>query len=556
MRRDVWWVALLAFASACLVSTNIWENGDIQLKWWAIRAWADFQFPDFPPNHHNMRWGMTIPAVAWVRLFGGGGLSYLLLNHVVFALTTAGLYALVRQLTTPLVAALALGVWLVNPITQSLPSNLMPELYSIAYPLAALLVLRHAYATGSRWSYVWAVVLMFAAYGAKETNVFFMPGWGLYELFRRRWGNVALMVAVFGACVLVETVAVNALMSESHIWLGRAQAILQAGHLDEMSTDWIYQPIDLITRWGFIAETNLDRLEFFPKALYWAFFIVSAWKGWRWLRARTLLPPPGELGPNGVAGGEVISVAWAMGLSFAFFTTFFVLSLDPLILGQPLNDRYLWPLLLPAIVVLSVALKAGLARAEIAGAGFLGFVGAAQRLAAPWVSGRAALVGMAAIAAACTLARWPIELGSTMIRRHGFAPPYATFGAQNYYDLARQRLLDGCTLVFSRPRPAQAVLIHAFDFRDIAPPLDLYDQRLESLSVRGRRLRGWSVPRSEWPLLAGKLYVEPDNAAFRPFALRLEGGACARTYYMGQGDIHPRDQDIEGQLAPPPPVSP
>ncbi len=259
------WVALLAFVSACLVATSIWENGDIELKWWAVKAWAEFQFPNFPPNHHNMRWAITIPAAIWVRLTGDGAVNYLLLNHVVFALTTAGLYLLIKRLTTPLVAIAALALWLVNPVAYSLPSNLMPEVYSMIYPVAALLLVRRSYETGSRWAYVWAIVMMFLAYGAKETNIFFMPGWGLYEILHRRWKNVALIIGVFGGLLIVETLIINALLSGSHIMFGRAQAIMQAGHLSEMTTDWIYQPIDLLTRWGFNAETNFDRLEYFPR---------------------------------------------------------------------------------------------------------------------------------------------------------------------------------------------------------------------------------------------------------------------------------------------------
>lgn len=551
--RDSAWVALLALISVMLVSTNIWENGDIELKWWPIKAWANFEFPDFPPNHHNMRWGITFPALLFVRLFGEGAFVYLMVTHVVFALTTAILYALTRMLTTPLVAALMLGIWLINPVARELPSNLMPEVYSMIYPAAALLLVRNAYATGSRWSFAWAVVMMFFAYGAKETNIFFMPGWGLYELIRRKWLNVALIVGVFGACLLVETVVVNLLLSDSHLVLGRPQAILQAGHLDEMSTDWVYQPIDLLTRWWFNAQTNLDRLEFFSKAIYWAFFIITGWTAWRWVRARTLLPPPSALGPMAAPGGEVISIAWAMGLSFAFCTTFFILSWDPLILGQPLNDRYLQPLLVPAHVVLAVALKLGIERVASARAGWMGALGALHRLAEPLASARHVSV-LLAIAAFCTLTRWGIELGIVTIRRDGFDQPYTTFTAQAYFDEARQQVLDGCTLVFPRMRPAQMLLIHSFAYREITPSLALYRLQMDGLIIDDRRLRVWPLPPEDHPSIADKLDGRSDvPGAFAPFALRLEGGTCASAYYYGNGDINPRDQPIAPRIHDPPP---
>lgn len=565
MRDTVWrdslWVALLAFASVCLVATTIWENGDIELKWLAIKAWADGAFPAFQANHHNLRWGMTLPAVVFVKLFGGTALTYLLLNHVIFALTSAGLYALIRKLTTPLVAAIALGVWLIDPVVYSLPSNLMPEIWTMFYLVAALLLLQKAYETGSRWIYATAIVVLFLMYGAKETNVFFMPGIGLYELIRRRWTNVAIMVGVFAACLLVETLIVNAALAESHIMFGRAQAIIAGGHLNEMSEEWPYQWSDLFTRWLFYAETNFDRLEYFAKVIYWAFFFATIWKAWTWIRARTLLPPPGELG-KGAPGGEVISAAWAMGLAFAFFSSFFILGLNPLMLGQPLNDRYLWPLLVPAHVVLSVAAKAGLDRVGDSQEGFSGFVGKLQRLLAPLTAGHVALISLAAIAAFTTIARWPIEIASEKIRRQGFEQPYTIFQANHYFGEIRQHLLDGCTLVFPRPRPAQTALIHSFPFKAFDPILSLYSEKqdgLDGLSVEGHTLRTWSVPREQWNVLEGKLYAIIDDAeavGFKPFAIRMENaGDCDKAYWLGQVDIAPQDQVLEGKITPPAPQS-
>ena len=556
--RDSLWVAFLAFASACLVATSIWENGDIELKWLAIKAWADGQFPAFAPNHHNMRWGITLPAVAFVKLFGGTALTYLLLNHIVFALTTAGIYALIRKLTTPLVAAIALAMWLINPVAYSLPSNLMPEVWTMVYLVGGLLLLRKAYETGSAWTYAAAIAMFFLMYGAKETNVFFMPGLGLYEIFRRNWRNVAIMVGVFGAMLAVETLIVNAALSDSHILFGRAQAIVQAGHLNEMSNDWPYQWSDLFTRWLFYAETNFDRLEYFAKVLYLAFFLATAWKVWTWIAARSLMPPAGELGPNGVPGGEAISATWAMGLAFAFFSSFFILKLNPLMLGQPLNDRYLWPLLVNAYVVLAVALKAGLARMADARKGFAGIFGKLQRVSAPVTMGHAALLSLAVIAAFTTAARWPIEIAAMKIRRQGYDQPYTVFQANQYFGGIRQHLLDGCTLVFPRPRPVQTALIHTFPYEAVTPIMRLYSENqhgLDGLSVEGRVLRVWAVPEREQRALEGKLYVALGHPGFKPHAMRMQNaGSCDKTYWLGQVDIAPQDQLIEGSIGDPPPL--
>lgn len=544
--REIAWIAALAFVSVCLVSSNIWENGDIEAKWWAAKAWADGQFPQFQANHHNLRWAITLPASLWIMAFGGGALSYLLLNHLVFAAATAALYAVIRALTTRLIALIAFAVWMINPLTQSLPSNLMPEIYSIAYVTLAILLLLRAYASGSRWTYAAAIAVMFLAYGAKETNIFFMPGLGLYELWRRRWINVAIICGVFGAMLVAETVAINVILSESHLMFGRYEATVQGGHLDEMGTAWVYQPIQLLTRWLWDAETNLDRLEYYNKLIYWAFFILSFWAAWRWLRARTWLPPASAIGPNAAPGGEAISASWAMGLAYAFCTAFFILDLDPLTLGQPLNDRYIWPLLPPAMIVLSVALKAAVDHAK---AGSV--LSRAQKLAEPLSLGRAGLVSLALIAGFATLTRAAIEFAIVEIRRDGFEQPYTTLTVAPYFAEARRQILDGCTIVSPRQRPVRAVLTQAFPHHALTPSEQVLSADLDGLQIESRTLHVWPLPREDWPLFEGKLYFDPSLADFQPFAFKLEGGQCEAVYYWGHGDMHPRNQHIEGRVAAP-----
>ena len=65
----------------------------------------------------------------------------------------------------------------------------------------------------------------------------------------------------------------------------------------------------------------------------------------------------------------------------------FIAGTIPLILGQPLNDRYLWPLLIPAYVVLSVLLKVWLDQTADARKGIGGFVSGLTRSLSPFASG-------------------------------------------------------------------------------------------------------------------------------------------------------------------------
>jgi hypothetical protein len=111
--------------------------------------------------------------------------------------------------------------------------------------------------------------------------------------------------------------------------------------------------------------------------------------------------------------------------------------------------------------------------------------------------------------------------------------------------------------VFTRTRPAHVILIHAFPHSALRPSerMVVMSDSLDGLSVEGRQLRVWPLPRAEWDAFAGKLHFEPTLPNFQPYALRLDGGGrCDRTYYVGNGDIHPRDQPVDSNIAGPPDV--
>jgi hypothetical protein len=332
-----------------------------------------------------------------------------------------------------------------------------------------------------------------------------------------------------------------------------------------METQWAYKPVDLFARWLVpfperdATLTKMDLLGYFSKALFWIFFIITAWKAWTWARARTLAPPKSQIGAAGVEGEEAIPIAWAMGLSYAFFTSFFILSFHPLVLGQPLIDRYLWPLLPPVLVTLAAALRAGLERANDAKGGVLAFVSRARRSFEPWATGKAALATLFAIATICTLARWPIEIGTVDIRRRGYELPYGVFNANAYFDQARQHVLNGCTLVFPRPRPAETLLTFAFDNGQVRPTEQLFlaisqGRALDGLVIDGRRLHAWPVAVADYASITGRLYTDPPSMPTNQlYAVRLRGGQCRQVYYYGQADVHPHDQPIEGSITEPPP---
>jgi hypothetical protein len=556
-QRDVALVAILSFVSVAIVSAIIWENGDIEQKWMAIKAWSAFEFPSLPASQHNLRWGVNFLAALFVFLFGDSPRTYLTFNYLVFSLATAGLYRLVRDMTSALTGAAILAIWFLNPIVYFLASNLMPEIFGILYLIVALTALRSSYHSGSRWIYAWSIFCFFLMYGAKETNIFFMPGLALCEFLRKKYANVLIIIIVFGVGVALETAIVDFLLQGQGILFGRAQAILHGEFAVDMQRNFAnLTPIDMFRRWWFTDKTNLDRLGYFSKVLYFVFFGQSVW----YLYSTRLDGSPSNQNvvsarpPLEAYESDFLLSVVAIGLSFAFCTTFFVTSLHPFMLGQSLADRYLWVLLVPTLLLLSHYLNAPIARFCERAPQATKANGAINRPDSQTRAGvsERSIALILAIIVLGTASRVAIDSAWVSIRRSGYARPYSFFNVNDYYGSIRQRLLNGCTLIFATQRAAWSALIYAFPYRYFREPEQLYKLELDQLHTQdGSVVRGWQPNSEDWKGLSQKLYVvpydRPGGLVWEIYAIRLERGSsrsCDKAYYLGHVDLHARDQEL------------
>jgi hypothetical protein len=130
----------------------------------------------------------------------------------------------------------------------------------------------------SRVLYALGIVVLFFMYGAKETDVFFMPGLAIYELVRRQYVNFIIMAAVYSGLLLVETAVIDLIFRSDGILLGRIELLLTGIHASGMRTHahfGDYTPIDMFRRWWFLGAAKFERLEYYSKVLYFMFFGLS-----------------------------------------------------------------------------------------------------------------------------------------------------------------------------------------------------------------------------------------------------------------------------------------
>jgi hypothetical protein len=200
---------------------GIANGGDAIQKWHFVRQW--FYKNDFSQakwDHHMARMGANLPAYLVQLLFGRGPRSYYIAPLAAGTAQVVLVYATARRLGGRLAGVFCALLLVYFEPTVSYSSQLLTEVFSGAYTIcAAYLYVRYADARESersRWL-VGVSLALFFAYLAKETNLFFFPGFVLaLWMARRRLRDVALLCGLLFGGFLMETVVYNFVSPYSH----------------------------------------------------------------------------------------------------------------------------------------------------------------------------------------------------------------------------------------------------------------------------------------------------------------------------------------------------
>jgi len=179
------------------------------------------------------------------------------------------------------------------------------------------------------------VLLLFWMYGAKETNVFFVPGALVVIGYLAGWRKLVYALAMGAGLYVLETAAFMTISGNIGFG-GRLGELVgpKAVHLSMMfdverliAEQESYWDAGILSRWYRIREFHL-LVYLASIALFFGLFF----KG---LRRK-----PVE------ADARMAFMVAVIGASFVFFSSFFIVSLDPVRMGQPVRDRYV-AILLP-----------------------------------------------------------------------------------------------------------------------------------------------------------------------------------------------------------------
>jgi len=288
-------------------------GGDALLKWHQSKVALGLVPGPWEWSHHTARVGILLPTMIVQACFGTAPWLYYLPALTASLFQTGLVFALGFRLHGRLLGVCSAVLVLVFPPMRMSGAQLLPGVFSGTYIAAALLCLlcRRDTERHGRTLLTLAALAMFAAYTAKLSNAFFIPGLiAAAWLWRKTERDVAYLALTTGALILLETAAYW--ISTGHP-LGRL-GMVQASHAP-MSP--LGSPIELLGRYADLPPSWSAALTLFALVT-----LASAWRPQRDGLAVTLVP-----------------------LSFLLGLTLAVRSFDPLLPAQAFNARYLTALL-------------------------------------------------------------------------------------------------------------------------------------------------------------------------------------------------------------------
>lgn len=334
------WVRL---STLMMVHTGVDERD----YWFAAKAISQhLPYPEL--SHRTVRWAVILPVAFAQMLFGPHPNVYYVMPLLAALSQAVLVYLLGRALNGRLAGSLSSIALTFFPYQIRAASQVRPEVFSMTYILLAALalVLYVREADGrSRFSFVTLTALAtFLAYEAKITNLFFMPGIALAILLYSK-GKGLKDVFVYGSVLAGLYFAETAAYAVFTPYKLGHLAVIASHHLSSEFAAPLGGFLDLFKRY---APENLE--------LYWSIpFLAFAALAFLSLTPRKSDAPSRAKDP----GMRAVILA---ALSFFFFVTFAVTSVDPLLPAEDFINRYFCAVLPLVLAVLASGASNALAR--------------------------------------------------------------------------------------------------------------------------------------------------------------------------------------------------
>lgn len=286
--------------------------------WYSAKAISQGAAIDYPYiNHRTIRWGVIIPVAIQQLITGIHPNSYYVMPILNALVQTLLLYLLGRKLFSRRTAVLATLALIFFPYQIRAASQVRPEIFSITYILAMMYFFSgYLSSSGERErtrNLAVASIMLFLAYQAKITNLFFMPGMFVLILLEspgKRIRDGLLFGGIPLAGFIAETVLYGLFAGYP---LGHLQ-IITANHLTQMES--ISSFMEIFNRY---RSPYLQAYWQLPFILFGLLAVYTLVKKRNEVRLISLIVPA---------------------LSFFFFITVTISGIHPLRMAEPFINRY------------------------------------------------------------------------------------------------------------------------------------------------------------------------------------------------------------------------
>lgn len=279
-------------------------------------------------THRTVRFSVILPT-AFIQLFSGVGPNVYYVLPILNSMVQAALFFVIgcrlKNQFTGLVGAFGIISF---PYMIRAGSQVRPEIFSITY-IALVLFFLLLYIDGEDDRYLWLVLsgfLIFISYEAKITNLFFLPGIfiSVWHAKKKIFPIVVLGIVPF-FLFIVETVLYIVF---TDFPFGQLQ-VIASNHLEGNASLKQMGLFDLFLRYSPVYLEKYWRYPFILFAILAirSFFVKSERK--------------------------ILFVLIYPAISFFFFLTFAVKSINPIVPAEPFINRYFSAVLVPVILVIA-----------------------------------------------------------------------------------------------------------------------------------------------------------------------------------------------------------
>lgn len=234
------------------------KSGDAVWKWGFLRYYAATQqwYP-LHPDHHQGRWGITMPVLGLIELLGDAYWVYYVYPLLMALGTGILLFLITRRLFSQTAASAAFLLCMLFPLTVRESTQFLPMLPAAFYVLLATWLLLNHLKNGALVPVFFSGILVGISYGCKFTSLFWGAAFLLFlslhpsgkKCFFRIWkfhfGSAVVLFSLGLLLVLgTETVLLNHFFGTT---FGRPEVILGSHLSNRPSPQYLNLPEYLLS---------------------------------------------------------------------------------------------------------------------------------------------------------------------------------------------------------------------------------------------------------------------------------------------------------------------